>query len=34
MEEAMKQTFTNKQILQKDYQKVNEQYSLAKVCTM
>ena len=34
MEEAMKQTVTNKQILQKDYQKINEQYSLAKVCTM
>ena len=34
MEEAMKQTVANKEIFKKDYQEVNEQYSLAKVCAM
>ena len=34
MEGTLKQTVANKEILEKDYQKVNEQYSLAKVCAM
>ena len=31
MEAAMKQTVANKQLLEKDYQKVNECYNTAKV---
>ena len=34
MEVAMKQTVANKQILEKDYQKLHEHYNLAKVCTI
>ena len=34
MDAAMKQTVANKQILEKDYQKLREYYNSAKVCTI
>ena len=34
MEAAMKQTVANKKLLEKDYQKLEGDYNLAKVCAM